>query len=142
MKKILIILSIIAVVAVAALFGYKVYHGSQLRDGFGRGAGDGQSGRISNGEGGIPQSGDPCGGTGGNGQIISVGNNTINVKVTHGKNNGSKQVVNLTAETSIRTSTGAAVLSDLKTGDRVTLVGGFKSDGSFTANTVVVCNIN
>lgn len=129
MKKFLIILSIIVAVAVAAFFGYKVYI-SQPRQNSGRREVE------------IPQSGDPCGGTGGNGQIISVGNDDIIVKVTHGKNNGSSQIINLTTKTTIRTSTGTAVLSDLKTGDRVTLVGGSNPDGSFTAKIIVVCNVN
>ncbi len=85
----------------------------------------------------IPHSGDLCGGTGGKGQIVSVGNNEFTIKRN---DNGSDQVVHLTSQATIKTSAGRASLSDLKIGYRVTLVGGPNSDGSFTADTVVVCN--
>jgi hypothetical protein len=78
----------------------------------------------------IPQSGDLCGGTGGNGQIVGVGNNEFTMK----RND------HLTGQATIKTSAGSASLSDLKIGYRVTLVGGPNPDGSFTADTVVVCN--
>jgi pectate lyase len=85
----------------------------------------------------IPQSGDLCGGTGGNGQIVSVGNNEFTMKRN---DDGSDQVVHLTSQATIKTSAGSASLSDLKIGYRVTLVGGPNPDGSFTADFVVVCN--
>ena len=85
----------------------------------------------------IPQSGDLCGGTGGNGQIVSVGNNEFTMKRN---DNGNDQVVHLTGQATIKTSAGSASLSDLKIGYRVTLVGGPNPDGSFSADTVVVCN--
>ena len=85
----------------------------------------------------IPQSGDLCGGTGGNGQIVSVGNNEFTMKRN---DNGSDQIIHLTDRATIETSTGSASLSDLKIGYRVTLVGGPNPDGSFTADTVVICN--
>ncbi len=85
----------------------------------------------------IPQSGDLCGGTGGNGQIVSVGNNEFTMKRN---DDGSDQVVHLAGQATIKTSAGSASLSDLKVGYRVTLVGGPNPDGSFTADTIVVCN--
>ena len=85
----------------------------------------------------IPQSGDLCGGTGGNGEIVSVGNNEFTMKRN---DNGSDQIIHLTGQATIKTSAGSASLSDLKTGYRVTLVGGRNPDGSFTAGTVLVCN--
>ncbi len=84
----------------------------------------------------IVQSGDLCGGTGGNGQIISIGNNEFTMKRN---DDGSAQVVHLTGQATIKTSAGSVSLSDLKVGYRVTLVGGPNPDGSFTADTVVVC---
>lgn len=110
-KKSLII--IISIIAVATLFGYK-----------------------ANGEGEIPQSGDLCGDTRGNGQIVSVGSNSFTLE----RNDGRKLIVNLTDHATIETSTGFVFLSDLKTGDRVTLVGDDNRDGSFTADAVVVCS--
>jgi len=85
----------------------------------------------------IPQSGDLCGGTGGNGQIVSVENNEFTMKRN---DNGSDQIVHLSGGATIKTSAGSASLSDLKTGNHVTLIGGPNPDGSFTADTVVVCN--
>ncbi len=85
----------------------------------------------------IPQSGDLCGGTGGNGQIVSVGNNEFTMKRN---DDGRDQVVHLTGQATIKTSAGSASLSDLKAGYRVTLVGGPNPDGSFTAYMVVLCN--
>lgn len=120
MKKFLVIFSIIAVVAVATSFAVgstTVLAANQF-------------------EGSIPQSGDLCGGTGGIGQIVNVGNNEFTIKRN---DNGSNQVIHLTGGASIETSTGFVPLSDLKTGDRVTLVGGPNPDGSFAADTVVVC---
>ena len=87
-------------------------------------------GEISQGE-------DLCGGTGGNGQIVSVGDNEFTIKLDA---DGSEMVVHLTGQATIKTSAGSASLSDLKIGYRVTLVGGPNPDGSFTADTVVVCN--
>ena len=85
----------------------------------------------------IPQSEDLCGGTGGNGQIVSVGNNEFTMK--RNDDDGNEQVVHLSSQAIIKTSAGSVSLSDLKIGYRVTLVGGPNPDGSFTADTVVVC---
>lgn len=78
---------------------------------------------------------DLCGGTGGIGQIISLGTNAITIQ----RKNGSTQIVNLSGQTAIKTPAGSASQSDLKIGDAVTLVGGPNSDGSFTAETILVC---
>jgi pectate lyase len=85
----------------------------------------------------IPQTGDLCGGIGGTGQIVSVGNNEFTMKRN---DDGSDQIVHLSGGATIKTSAGSASLSDLKIGYRVTLVGGPNTDGSFTARIVVVCN--
>jgi hypothetical protein len=85
----------------------------------------------------IPQSEDLCGGTGGNGQIVSVGTNEFTMK--RNDDSGSDQVVHLSGQAIIKTSAGSVSLSDLKVGYRVTLVGGPNPDGSFTADFVVVC---
>jgi hypothetical protein len=126
MKQIYIIIVLI-VIAAAAFFGYKVYHRSQLQERVGRGADT---------EGAVPQSGDPCGGTGGIGQIVSVGNNTMTLKRKDGKN----LITHLTSQTTIKRATGSASPTSFKIGERVTLVGGPNPDGSFTAEAVFVCN--
>jgi pectate lyase len=135
--KLIFIIILVIVVAAAAFFGYKIYHKTQLQESSVHGAGSSQLDRSGNEqEGEVPQSGDLCGGTGGIGQIVSVGNNAMTLKRKDGKN----LITHLTSQTTIKTSTGSASLSDLKIGERVTLVGGPNSDGSFTADTVVVCN--
>lgn len=129
MKSIFIIILVI-VVAAAALVGYKVYNRSQLRESFGRG---GEPDRSGTGAGEIPQGGgDLCNGTGGTGQIVSVGNNAFTLQ----RNDGKSEIVNLTGRSTIKTSTGSASASDLKTGDKVTVI----IDGSETATTVLICN--
>lgn len=64
-----------------------------------------------------------------------MGNDSFTLK----RNNGSDLIVHLADRATIKTSAGLVSLSDLKMGDRVTLVGGPNQDGSFTADTVVVC---
>jgi glycopeptide antibiotics resistance protein len=99
---------------------------------------------ASQSEGVLPKSGDLCGGTGGNGQIESIGNNSFTLKLNEGGNKklteGSNLVVNLANQATIETSTGPGSLSDLKIGDRVTLVGDSHRDGTFTADAVVLCS--
>jgi len=75
--------------------------------------------------------GDLCGGTGGTGQIVSVGNHTITIK----RQDGVIQALALTDRTTIRTSAGPASESDLNTGDRVTVVVYDRE----TATTVLKC---
>jgi glycopeptide antibiotics resistance protein len=75
--------------------------------------------------------GDLCGGTGGTGQIVSVGNHTITIK----RNDGVIQGLALADRTTIRTSAGPALEADLKTGDRVTVVVYDRE----TATTVLKC---
>ncbi len=94
---------------------------------------------ASQSESAIPQSGDLCDGTGGKGQIVSVGNKAFTIKRS---DDGSNQIIHLTNQTTIETSTGFVSLSDLKKGNRVTLARGPNQDGSFTADTVVVCSEN
>lgn len=92
---------------------------------------------ASQSEGTIPRSGDLCGGTGGNGQIVNIGNNTFTMKRN---DDGRNQIIHLASNATIETSNGTASLSYLKKGERVTLVGGPNPDGSFTADTVVLCS--
>lgn len=88
-------------------------------------------------EGAIPQTGDLCGGTGGNGQIVSVGHNEFTIKRN---DDGRNQLIHLASDATIKTSNGHISLSGLKTGERVTLVGGPNPDGSFTVDIVVLCS--
>jgi glycopeptide antibiotics resistance protein len=85
---------------------------------------------------GDSESGDLCGGTGGVGQIISVENDSFSIQ----RPDRANLIVKLANGAAITTPAGNISLSDLKIGSRVTLVGGPNPDGSFTADTVVVCN--
>ncbi len=122
---------IIALVAVATLglYGLSAYEKSQPEN----------SGlRVRNEqEGAIPQGRDPCGGTGGIGQIIGVENNTLTVE----RRDGVHMKVNLTAQTAVATGAGPVSASTLRKGNRVTLVGGPNPDGSFAAEAIFVCNV-
>jgi hypothetical protein len=76
---------------------------------------------------------DLCSGTGGTGQIVSVGNHTMTIQ----RKDSVTQTLTLTDRTVIRTSAGPASASDLKVGDRVTVV---VYDGE-TATTVLICSV-
>lgn len=80
----------------------------------------------------ILQGNDPCNGTGGTGQIIEVANTSINIR----RNDGVVQTIKFTNQTAIKNSMGAVSKSDLKIGNRVTLV----IDESETASFILVCN--
>lgn len=80
----------------------------------------------------ILQGNDPCNGTGGTGQIIEVSNNSINIK----RNDGVVQTIKFMDDTTIKNSMGPISKSDLKIGNRVTLV----IDETETASFILVCN--
>ena len=82
----------------------------------------------------VSQGVDPCNGTMGTGQIISIAENTIIIKRRDGKN----EVVVLTEKTEMRNAGGQITKSILKVGDRVTVV----IDDSNTAMAVLVCGVN
>jgi len=77
---------------------------------------------------------DLCSGTGGTGQIVSAGDHTITIR----RKDGVTQTLTLTDRTTIRTLAGPAAASDLKIGDRVTVV---VYDGE-TATTVLKCSVS
>lgn len=78
------------------------------------------------------QSDDPCNGTGGTGEITDLGNNTITIR----RNDGASQLIKLTTQTVIKNSTSTIQVSELKMGQRVTLI----IDETETASLVLVCN--
>lgn len=83
-----------------------------------------------------PESGDLCGGTGGNGEVVSIGDQSFTLLL----NNDKEQLIKLADRAEINTAAGPGSLTDLKIGDRVTLVGGPNPDKSFTADAVFICN--
>jgi len=88
--------------------------------------------RLDTAKPGITHGVDPCNGTGGTGQIVSVGNNIITIK----RNDGKNEVIYLTDKTTIKNSAGSLPQSDLKKGDRVTVV----VMSHHTATVVLVCS--
>jgi glycopeptide antibiotics resistance protein len=76
---------------------------------------------------------DLCNGTGGTGQIVSIGNNTINIVRRDGKN----ELIKITKATTIKANAGPANNKDLKIGDHVTVV----IDETETASLILVCGL-
>lgn len=84
----------------------------------------------------LPQR-DPCGGTGGTGEIIAVINNAIKIKASSGQT----ELIVLTTNTTIQDSRGKMPLSGLRIGNRVTIVTFVSDDkGHKIADAVFVCN--
>ncbi len=122
---------LVCVIAGAAFYGTVVYpisHQPLTQNG--------NAGMGQNQETAASQTGDLCGGTGGIGEIVSIGTNTFTITQKDGNN----LVVLLAKNAAINTPDGSGTLSDLNIGERVTLVGGPNSDGSFTADAVFVCS--
>jgi len=126
------------VAAGVACYGLVLYQKGQFPVRLEPGPERGRSDRAEEGQGSGPSQGnDPCGGTGGLGQIVSTGNQAIIVQ----QRDGEKVMIKLTRQTTIRNSSGAILVSDLKIGSRVTIVT-YQSDaeGNKIATAVLVCN--
>lgn len=127
----------VVVVAAAVFYGAAAYQKGQLPLSFEQGPGSDRSDHADKNKSGTPGADDPCGGTGGLGKIVSLGSHAITIKA----HDGSEQLIKLTDQTKIRNSAGALLASNLKTGNRVTIVT-FESDqdGNKIATLVLVCN--
>ena len=125
----ILVISILSVVIVTSL----VVFVKQNEIGFESGQDRNQSKQLEKREGDALQGIDPCNGTMGTGQVISIADNTITIKRRDGKD----EIVVLTEKTSIRNSGGPATKSILKVGDKVTVV----IDDSNTAMAVLICGI-
>lgn len=121
-KYINIFIAVVIIITAAAGAFYAIYPWGQPLVNPGVGAGEGE----------ISQSGDLCGNTGGTGEIIGKGDNTITIK----RQDGVVQTINLTAQTEIKNRAGLITESDLKIGDHVTIV---TFDERMTATTILVC---
>ena len=133
----MIIITAIIIIAAAAAVLYVVYPKGDQPVNFVHGADTIQPDRIDTAASEVaetkePQGKDPCNGTGGTGQIISVGDKTIIIK----GGNGVDQIIKLTDKTTIRNSLRPISQSDLKIGYRVTVV----INDSETASLILVCN--
>jgi glycopeptide antibiotics resistance protein len=125
----ILVISILSVVVVTSL----VVFVKQNEIGFESGQERNQLKRLEKREGEALPGIDPCNGTMGTGQVISIAENTITIK----RRDGNDEIVVLTEKTSIRNSGGPATKSILKVGDRVTVV----IDDSNTAMAVLICGI-
>lgn len=76
---------------------------------------------------------DLCNGTGGTGVIVSIGDDYFTLE----RRDGEREIIKLTTQTTIKNSAGPATNTDLKVGDRVTIV----TDDTETASLVLVCGI-
>ncbi len=70
-------------------------------------------------------------GNGSTGQVISQDANSLTIKL----NDGSSKIILLSSNTKF-SKTDTASLSDIKTGDRIMIIGTPNSDGSETADTI------
>ena len=131
--KNIVFAAIMVIAATAAVF-YAIYPKERQSLNPGNSADVAHSDRIHDEEGEDSQDGDLCGGTGGTGQIVSVGNTTITIR----RNDDMIQTIKFTGRTTIRTSAGPVPKSELKMGDRVTLI----IDESETASVVLICNLS
>ncbi len=134
MNKNIMITAVLAMLAtvISAFSVPAIYQKDQYSPGFGLRIKEVQFDKEST----LPQTGDPCGGTGGNAQILSLGNHTITVKL----HNGVREIFSITSQTVIKSSAGLLSETDLKTGTGVTLVIGSKiKDGKRVLMAVVIC---
>jgi glycopeptide antibiotics resistance protein len=92
-----------------------------------------QSDTIGKREGNTKQGIDPCNGTEGTGQIMTIEEGSITIK----KRDGKDEVVVFTEKTAFSNASGKATKAILKVGDRITVV----IDDSNTAMAVLVCGI-
>ncbi|MEP7166428.1 MAG: VanZ family protein [Candidatus Woesebacteria bacterium] len=132
--KNILVSTALGIAALAVVYGTVVYPLAHMQHNPGVDVGSGQmnAGETSQ-EGVVPQNRDLCNGTGGTGQIITVGENRITIQ----SRKGSNQTITLTDQTLIKTASGGASKSDLKPGEHVTVV----IDDTETASTVLVCTV-
>jgi len=135
--KAMYVLILVIVFAAAGFYGGMMYQKSQRSSfSFAGGAAGGRFGGAG-GAGGFAGRGG-AGGAGMmpvRGQIVSTANGSITVKMQ----DGSSKIVNLTNQTKVNKTTSGSD-SDLTTGTTVTAIGTSNSDGSVTAQDVMVGN--
>ena len=127
-SKIIFFVTIIFIVT--AFFGISYYRNGQFPIGFEKAVIHKPTNVDHNRQ--LNQGDDPCNGTGGTGQIVSVRSQSITIK----RKDGVSQSIKLTTQTVIKNSTSTITASELKMGQRVTLI----IDETETASLVLVCN--
>ncbi len=123
-------ISIISIIVIVALFVFA----KQNELGFEPMHERNETNRLEQTKEGVSKGVDPCNGTMGTGQIISMAENTITIERRDGKD----EVVVLTEKTTMSNAGGPITKSILKVGDRVTVV----IDDSNTAMAVLVCGVS
>ena len=83
----------------------------------------------------VSPNGDLCHGTGGTGSIVETGNGNITIL----RRDGEKEIIQLTDQTIVRKAAGPVQRSDLRIGDRVTVVTGASDGNVQTATHILVC---
>lgn len=129
-RVVIIVISILSTAAIVSLLVFA----KQNELGFEPKHERNQPNRMEQTKDGVSKGVDPCNGTMGTGQIISIAENTITIKRRDGKD----EVVVLTEKTDMRNAGGPITKSILKIGDRVTVV----IDDSNTAMAVLVCGVS
>ncbi|MFH1833180.1 MAG: hypothetical protein ABH816_03390 [Candidatus Levyibacteriota bacterium] len=126
-SKILIIVVAI-VIAAGSFFGGMQYQKSRNTSFLGGGFGQGQNGGFRQGAGSASQNFRPI-----NGEILSIDDKSMTVKLA---DDSSKIVILASGCAYLKTSEAAK--SDLKVGEKVTVLGTQNSDGSVTAQNVQI----
>ena len=129
----IIVAAVLIIIAVGAgFFGGMMYQKSQTSS-FGGAMGQNGSRQGGNFAGRVGQNGQNQNFRPVRGQVLSMDNNSLTVKMS----DGSTKIVVLSSSTAFMQSTKAA-LSDVKTGDTVNVVGTANSDGSVTATDIQI----
>lgn len=79
---------------------------------------------------------DLCRGTGGTGTIIELGQHSLVIQ----RKDGVKELIHITAKTTIKQASGNATLRDLKVGDHITVVVGLIKEDAKAASLVLICS--
>jgi glycopeptide antibiotics resistance protein len=137
MKTSKVILGTVVVVCIGmVVLGYDVYQETQRPGPIGPGPG-GMMHPDAAGKKGL-QSDDPCGGTGGTGEIVRIGKDDFVIR----RKDGVEQTILISKETTIRSAKGEEAPSVLVPGMRVTLVTNDSDDGGrMIAAFVLVCKM-
>ena len=79
---------------------------------------------------------DLCRGTGGTGTIIELGQHSLVIQ----RKDGVKELIHITAKTTIKQASGNATVRDLKVGDHITVVVGLIKEDAQAASLVLICS--
>jgi len=78
---------------------------------------------------------DLCGGTGGTGTIIELDQHSLMIQ----RKDGVKELIHITAKTTIKQASGNATVRDFKVGDHITVVVGLIKEDAQAASLILIC---